>query len=352
MPDRPVRLPERAGLRRAGRVLHRAVLAAAVGLAAVAAWAVITFVVRENLDTVIAGELYRSGQPSPRQLAGWVDDLGLRGVLRLKGAGRTLEPERRVLEERGVELRQLRLSGQRAPTTDELAALLRELESAPRPLLVHCDAGADRTALATSLALLLAGADIERASAQFSLRYRHLGAWLGSPLADVLGAYASWLEASGTPHSPERLRHWAAHVYVPGYYRADIRAASWSGEAEVGQRLRLRVSVTNTSPRAIPLGRDASHAVGLRAVLSPGPGGGREAARSWWVDGPPAALAPGSTRDFDVDVPLPDRPGEYELLLDLAEDDGSGDLRWFAAMGSQPFRTGLRVVAPARPDAG
>lgn len=317
---------------------------AAAGLAAlvvllVGLWAVQRFVVMENLDTVVPGELYRSGQPSPDQLEDWIDAFGLNSVLRLKGDGAQAEAEREVLARRGVELIAVRLSGQRPPTRRELLDLLDALARAPRPLLVHCDAGADRTGLAAALALLLQGQGVSDARSQFALRYRHLGALLGSPLSDVLDEYASWLGASGSEHSPERLRAWIRYVYVPLYYAAQIDVPGLPAELPAGEPTRLRVRVTNASPHSIPLGDDPRQGVALGAVIS------SRADRIWWAETPEEQLESGESRELEIDLPPLD-PGVVELRLDLAEDDGTGDLRWFQRMGSEPFQAWLHVTQP------
>ena len=59
------------------------------------------------------------------------------------------------------------------------------------------------------------------------------------------------------------------------------------------------------------------------------------------------SLEPGETRELFLELP-PLEPGAYELRLDLAEDDGSGDLRWFQRMGSPPFVSWIHVSATGR----
>jgi hypothetical protein len=323
---------------RGARWLRGLALFGAVAALLAGAWAWHTFVEMENLHTVVPGELYRSGQPRPEQLARWSETLGLRAVLRLKSDGATAEGEQQVLSERGIQLVRLRLSGQRAPTRAELLELLDLLARAPRPLLVHCDAGADRTGLAVALALLQEGRSPSEARRQFGLRYRHLGAVLGSPLADVLDEYAAWLAQTRSLHSPERLRAWISYVYVPDHYLAYIEADAPKDPIPPGRALELRVSVRNASPRAIPLAARPERGAALGAVLSGHPDG------LWWAEVRDESLEPGETRELFLELP-PLEPGAYELRLDLAEDDGSGDLRWFQRMGSPPFVRWIHVSA-------
>jgi protein tyrosine/serine phosphatase len=57
--------------------------------------------------------------------------------------------------------------------TRQLIALLRE---APKPILIHCQAGADRSGLASVIFLQqIAGIDEETAERQLSILYGHIG---------------------------------------------------------------------------------------------------------------------------------------------------------------------------------
>jgi Tyrosine phosphatase family len=322
---------------RSGASLRAAAGVLALAVALVGLWIVHTFVWMENLHEVVPGDLYRSGQPRPEQLSGWIEELKLQAVLRLKEDGATAEPEREVLDERGVELLSVRLSGQRPPTRAELLSLLDALEGAPRPLLVHCDAGADRTGLATALALLLEGRSPSEARNQFGVRYRHFGALFGSPLSAVLDQYAQWLAGSGALHTPERLRAWVRYVYVPLYYLAQIEVSGLPPVIPAGQPLHLDAQVTNASGMDLPLASDPHRGAALGAVLS------SHGDQVWWAESGEGPLAPGETREVSLELPAL-APGAYELRLDLAEADRSGDLRWFQRMGSTPFRAWLSVA--------
>lgn len=63
----------------------------------------------------------------------------------------------------------------RIPTADELTALLTAYESAPRPILVHCQAGADRTGEAIAIYIFnRTNGDRERAKKALSIKYHHV----------------------------------------------------------------------------------------------------------------------------------------------------------------------------------
>jgi protein-tyrosine phosphatase len=93
-----------------------------------------------NFRTVENG-FYRSAQPNKE---GYVllRNLGVKTILTLKDDAST---ERRRAAAVGIEVRQVAMSGFAAPTFEQMDRALDVLTAAPRPLLVHCEHGKDRT---------------------------------------------------------------------------------------------------------------------------------------------------------------------------------------------------------------
>lgn len=109
-----------------------------------------------NLHPVVESELYRAAQPTPWQLPKLIEKYGIRSVLNLRGrkphrAFYALERER--LEAAGVPMIDLELYSRRLPGSNELRALKEAFMRAPKPILMHCKAGADRSSLASTLYL-------------------------------------------------------------------------------------------------------------------------------------------------------------------------------------------------------
>jgi protein tyrosine/serine phosphatase len=68
------------------------------------------------------------------------------------------------------------MSASRELTRSQVDRLLAILEAVEKPLLIHCQAGADRTGLATALYLAaIAKQGEEAAEDQLSIRYGHVG---------------------------------------------------------------------------------------------------------------------------------------------------------------------------------
>lgn len=132
-----------------------------------------------NFHEVVPGELYRSAQLSAEELAAHGRADGIRSIINLRGANRGVswyDSEVAVAKELGIVHLDFRMSAGRPLSQDEAAQLIEMMRAAPKPLLIHCRAGADRSGLAASLYLAaIDGADEERSEAQLSFRFGHIG---------------------------------------------------------------------------------------------------------------------------------------------------------------------------------
>lgn len=189
------------------------------GLAAVGAWEWRRPLFCGNLGVVDPGRAYRSAQPSG-DVAGLFRRLGVASVLNLRGgsaADTWYVAEVEAADALSVDFYDLPLDADRRPTRRELLTLIDVLGRCRTPVLIHCKSGADRTGLASGLYLMLRR-DVPpgRASDAFSLTYGHVPLLGPERLHEPFREYADWLAARGLPHTPARLRTWAAR-----HYRAD-----------------------------------------------------------------------------------------------------------------------------------
>lgn len=108
----------------------------------------------DNFHAVYQGELYRSGQLDEANLLASIESFDIRSVLNLRGRNdneRWYQKEIRVCSEHGVEHYDLPLLSSKDVSIDEMDRLIAIAASAPKPLLIHCAHGADRTGLAVCL---------------------------------------------------------------------------------------------------------------------------------------------------------------------------------------------------------
>jgi protein tyrosine/serine phosphatase len=182
----------RCGMGGTRRIILGTGLAAAFGLVAMTGYLGYQQSVG-NFHTVVDGEVYRSGQMTPVALAEVQGTYGIRSILNLRGAypgeawydAEVAEAARLGIAHVDFEMNaSIQLSD---PDAGQLIALMREM---PKPLLVHCRHGSDRTGLAMSLYMAaIGGSDDATAEGQLSLWYGHFSVPM---LSDAWPMDESW----------------------------------------------------------------------------------------------------------------------------------------------------------------
>jgi protein tyrosine/serine phosphatase len=131
-----------------------------------------------NFHEVIAGEYYRSAQLSPQALEKRISQYGIKSIINLRGGtpGQDYyDDEIAVSQKMGIHYVSFPISARRQLTDERTQELLAAMKAAPKPLLVHCLSGADRTGLASVIYLQqIAGVDEEEAEWQLSPIYGHI----------------------------------------------------------------------------------------------------------------------------------------------------------------------------------
>ena len=139
-----------------------------------------------NFRPIEPGVIYRSGQLSGPQFADRIEENGIRTIINLRGdnTGQPwYEAEVKASKAAGVYHVDFPLSAGRELTDDQVTHLTGLLRDSPRPVLIHCEAGADRSGVASALyKLLVAKRPTQEASEQLSFRYGHFP-WLTSRTA-------------------------------------------------------------------------------------------------------------------------------------------------------------------------
>jgi len=285
-----------------------------------------------NLHEVIPGEIYRSGQPDPDELRAWIDELGLRSILSLRGedldAG-WYQAQRAITREYGVAFDAMRISATHMPSRDRLIELTERIDALPRPLLLHCRGGVERSGLAAVVALLLEGVKPEQARRQFALRFGYHGWVSNSELPALVDDYADWLRAGALSHDAARFRRWTRRDYIAGVYGADLELLALPRRARVGEPVDLSIRATNRSSRPWQVRRDPMRGVHLlvRMQVPDARAVGYPALRTAPDD---RVVPPGGSVELQAQLGPFRVAGLHRLKIDLA----NGDLKAFGRMGS------------------
>jgi len=138
-----------------------------------------------NFREVLPGQFYRSAQLSPQTLETAIQRYGIKTVINLRGAqmqAAWYRSEKQVVERNDVQLVDFPMSSSRRLDPEKAVELVAMMKQLPKPILVHCWTGADRTGLVSVIyANRVAGMDEEQAEWQLSPLYGHFGIPFFSP---------------------------------------------------------------------------------------------------------------------------------------------------------------------------
>jgi hypothetical protein len=173
-----------------------------------------------NFHWIVPGDAARAAQAYAGFLGPFLDRHGIRSLVNLRGHNPRFwwwRYEKRICERRGIKHIDVMMDSRSLPRRDMLANLFDAFERAPRPFLIKCSGGQDRTSLAAALYLIHRGgwASIGDASAQFArFPYLHfprrhqrwLRQFLDFAQADAAGLpIAQWVREK---YDPLGLKQW------------------------------------------------------------------------------------------------------------------------------------------------
>ncbi len=312
--------------------------AAGVALAAVAE--ATNVLIGPNFHTVIPRRVFRCSQMSGRSLERWSKQYGIRTVVNLRGFSPPLAwyiEESRVTHHLNLAQEDIAFSASRLPPSQEFRRLIEVIDRAEYPLLLHCRQGADRTGLASAVAILLQpGSTLAEARRQLSPRYGHFSLDRARFLDHFLDLYEAWLHARGSSHSSEQFRRWVAEPNFPGECRGFLELRDVPARIRAGEPFEVRVRVRNDGTEAwhFQPGSLAGHH--LVFVV-------RNAADELITSGRAgllnAEVPPGHERTIAVVVPALKKPGVYRLFVDLTDEQHC----WFSQVGSEPLEFEVEV---------
>lgn len=137
-------------------------------------------------------DVWRHNHPSPARLA-QLQAMGAASVLTLRGS--TSVPsvlEAAACTDLGLEFRALEMRAVILPRKEALLGLLDAIREMPKPMVIHCKSGSDRTGLAATIYLhVFKGVPLAEARKQLGVRFIHNPLGRAGIVNILLDAYAA-----------------------------------------------------------------------------------------------------------------------------------------------------------------
>ena len=146
----------------------------------------------------VAPDVYRSNQPTRRRLKR-LKARGIENILTLRGVEQLSHHlfEAEACDDFGITLHAVKLGARHAPQKQYVLQVLDQLETLPKPFLLHCKSGADRAGFVSALYQIhCLGMPVDRAIGQMGLRFLHLDFTRTGILDYVLMTFRASGEAS------------------------------------------------------------------------------------------------------------------------------------------------------------
>lgn len=166
-----------------------------------------------EVHPVVPNVLYRSAQLSGPEFTEMIKQYQIRSVLNLRGEkpkAAWYQQEIQATNQVKIKHYDLAMRAYQMPSKETLQNLVTILLNAPKPLLVHCEGGADRTGLAAAIFLILQNKPVFLAQEQYSVSYFVIHENSVGKL--VIPLYANWLKQNHLTSSKENFLNWLRQV--------------------------------------------------------------------------------------------------------------------------------------------
>jgi protein tyrosine/serine phosphatase len=174
MNNSPNPSPNRTGKLARWRHLLAVLLFLAVALMVYA----VNTIYHANFHVVVTGEAYRSGQMNAEQLTHVIQEYGIKSILNLRGENPATswhKTEIATAEKLNVSHYDRSLGSGTPLTLEQMDDLVTLLQQAPKPILIHCLGGADRSGLVSALYCFAVDGELpDKADRQLTIWYGHV----------------------------------------------------------------------------------------------------------------------------------------------------------------------------------
>jgi len=142
-------------------------------------------------------DVYRSAQLFSFNLPYYLDKYQIKSILNLRKIRKELnkdwyKDEVFIAKQKGIVRYDYPIGDREGVSMEEMTKIIEIIENAPKPLLIHCKAGADRTSLASALYLYAVKHD-KNAKKEISIIYGHFP-WLGSKTISMDRSFEKYIK--------------------------------------------------------------------------------------------------------------------------------------------------------------
>ena len=131
-----------------------------------------------NFHPITYGEAYRSAQLDGDDFEYYIKKYNIQSIVNLRGKhpeDSWYREETNISAKHNIKHYDISLSSSRGPAEEDISRLIQIFKSAPRPVLIHCQAGADRSGLAAAIWKVVVDKEPKsEAEKQLSILYGHL----------------------------------------------------------------------------------------------------------------------------------------------------------------------------------
>lgn len=168
-------------------------------------------ILTSNIHTVIPDVVYRSAQLNESQLIKLINKYKIKSIINLRGKQirkSWYDLETSIARNMKIEYYNIAINAHGIPNKISLIKLINNIVRAKKPILIHCKEGADRTGLASAIAIILLGKEesIKNILNQMSWRYNvYATNTIGY---EVFSNYMAWAKRKKLKINKNSLTEW------------------------------------------------------------------------------------------------------------------------------------------------
>ena len=153
----------------------------------------------DNVHPVIPSEIYRTAQLDKAGLEKYTQQFGIKTVINLRGVWKNdhwYRVESQFAKKNNLNYYPMQFSAYDLPSKQELRDLVQLLETAPKPLMFHCEGGADRTGMAGAISIILFDKNPSMAQIMRQASWHYNAISSRTVGYQVMRNYFAWLKAN------------------------------------------------------------------------------------------------------------------------------------------------------------